>query len=110
MIRQDDSVSDDEPHNSTYEDECSYIENRDPTSYVIKIGFVSNMRVPGIFYVNKFLAGLTFEELKQHSERGRSAIFTRGETNRERRVVTRDCRDRLPYRTCTLGTGLPLGI
>ena len=59
----------------TYDEECSYIENRDPTSYTIKVGFVPNMRVPGIFYVNKFLAGLTFEELKQHAERGRSGGF-----------------------------------
>jgi tRNA-splicing ligase RtcB len=59
----------------TYDEECSYIENRDPTSYAIKVGFVPNMRVPGIFYVNKFLAGLTFEELKQHAERGRSGGF-----------------------------------
>ena len=64
-----------ELHHRTYEEECSYIENRDPTSYTIKRGFVPNMRVPGIFYVNKFLAGLTFEELKQHSERGRSGGF-----------------------------------
>ena len=72
-LRKDDSVDDEKQR--TYEDECSYIENRDPTSYVIKIGFVANMRVPGIFYVNKFLAGLTFEELKQHAERGRAGGF-----------------------------------
>ena len=73
MTRKDDSVDDEKQR--TYEDECSYIENRDPTSYVIKIGFAPNMRVPGIFYVNKFLAGLTFEELKQHAERGRAGGF-----------------------------------
>jgi len=72
MTRKDDSVDDKQ---RTYDEECSYIENRDPTSYVIKIGFVPNMRVPGIFYVNKFLAGLTFEELKQHAERGRAGGF-----------------------------------
>jgi len=72
MTRKDDSVDDKQ---RTYDEECSYIENRDPTSYVIKIGFVPNMRVPGIFYVNKFLAGLTFEELKQHAKRGRAGGF-----------------------------------
>ena len=72
MMRKDDSVDEKQ---RTYDEECAYIENRDPTSYVIKIGFVPNMRVPGIFYVNKFLAGLTFEELKQHAERGRAGGF-----------------------------------
>jgi hypothetical protein len=36
----------------------------------VKIGFVPNMRVPGVFYVNKHLETLMFDELQQHVGRG----------------------------------------
>ena len=36
----------------TYEEELSYIEQLTATKYKIKEGFVPNMNVPGVFYVN----------------------------------------------------------
>lgn len=64
-----------EERQRTYDEECSYIERTTPETFVIKKGFVKNMVVEGIFYVNDFLAELTFDELRQHSERGRSGGF-----------------------------------
>mmetsp|Transcript_15717 Transcript_15717/g.26214 ORF Transcript_15717/g.26214 Transcript_15717/m.26214 type:complete len:518 (+) Transcript_15717:57-1610(+) len=54
----------------TYKDEVSYIQQLSPTKYMIKEGFVPNMNVPGIFYVNESLKDLVFDELKQHSTAG----------------------------------------
>ena len=41
-----------------------------PGKYHIAKGFVPNMRVPGVFYVNAHLRTLMFDELKSHSGRG----------------------------------------
>lgn len=43
-----------------------YIERLSPVSFRIKKGFVANMKVEGLFYVNSNLETLMFEELKQH--------------------------------------------
>ena len=39
-------------------------------AYRIKMGFVPNMRVPCVFYVNDHLQALMFEELEQYVSRG----------------------------------------
>ena len=39
-------------------------------TYRIKTGFVPNMRVPCVFYVNDHLQALMFEELEQYVSRG----------------------------------------
>eukprot|EP00983_Pelagomonas_calceolata_P103409 1158910-Pelagomonas_calceolata.AAC.1 len=44
-----------------------YIEPVDEVTYTVKKGFVPNMRVPGIFYVNDRLRELILDELQQHS-------------------------------------------
>jgi tRNA-splicing ligase RtcB (3'-phosphate/5'-hydroxy nucleic acid ligase) len=54
----------------TYDEELSYIKQLTPWKYQINPGFVPNMKVPGIFYVNDKLKDLVFEELKHHSESG----------------------------------------
>jgi tRNA-splicing ligase RtcB len=54
----------------TYEEEMSFIEQLTSTKYQIKKGFVPNMNVPGVFYVNDALKDLVFDELKQHSVAG----------------------------------------
>lgn len=41
-----------------------------PEKIEIDMGFVPNMRVPGICYVNKDLEGLLFDELKSFSNSG----------------------------------------
>ena len=48
----------------TYEDELRFIERETRTRFRVKPGFVPNMRVPGLFYVNSALEPLIFEELK----------------------------------------------
>ncbi|CAO1300673.1 unnamed protein product [Diamesa serratosioi] len=48
----------------TYEQELEYIERINDYSFRIKKGFQPNMNVEGIFYVNKNLEGLMFDELK----------------------------------------------
>ena len=57
----------------TYEQECSFVEQIDATSYRINKGFVENMRVPGHFYVNDSIRDLLFEELRQFSRSSGSA-------------------------------------
>ena len=54
----------------TYAQEMSYLERVSPTQWRVKAGFVPNMRVPGVFYVNKHLETLMFDELQQHVGRG----------------------------------------
>ncbi|KAL3852108.1 hypothetical protein ACJMK2_015792 [Sinanodonta woodiana] len=49
----------------TYQEELSYLEKMTPNSWRIKKGFVPNMNVEGIFYVNDSLERLMFDELKQ---------------------------------------------
>lgn len=52
-----------------YEEELQYIEKINDYSYRIKTGFVPNMNVEGIFYVNKNLERLMFDELKNSCQR-----------------------------------------
>ena len=49
----------------TFEEEMSFLEQKSPTEWTIKKGFVPNMRVPGTFYVNEDLQQLLFSELSQ---------------------------------------------
>ncbi|GAB1609802.1 tRNA-splicing ligase RtcB homolog [Argonauta hians] len=49
----------------TYNEELKYLEKVTPRSWRIKKGFVSNMNVEGLFYVNDHLEKLMFDELKQ---------------------------------------------
>ncbi len=55
--------------------ELAFIERRSPNHYEIKVGFVPNMRVPGIVYVNDQLDGLLFDELKAAVDRGNTGGF-----------------------------------
>jgi tRNA-splicing ligase RtcB len=50
--------------------ERAFIEQLSPYHYRINQGFVPNMRVPGVFYVNDRLQGLLFEELQTFCQRG----------------------------------------
>uniref|UniRef100_A0A915KMH2 RNA-splicing ligase RtcB homolog n=1 Tax=Romanomermis culicivorax TaxID=13658 RepID=A0A915KMH2_ROMCU len=54
----------------SYEEEIKYIEQINGVSYRIKKGSVPNMNVEGIFYVNKPLERMMFEELKQACRTG----------------------------------------
>ncbi|KAI1303206.1 RNA-splicing ligase RtcB -like protein [Halotydeus destructor] len=47
----------------TYEEECAFMEKINDVTYRIKKGFVPNMKVEGIFYVNSNLEKLMFDEL-----------------------------------------------
>jgi hypothetical protein len=62
-------------HACTPPQECSYIEQLTPYQYKINLGFVPNMRVPGMFYVNDRLKGLLFEELQASVQRGEHGGF-----------------------------------
>lgn len=53
-----------------FEEEMTFLERRDATSWRIKPGFVPGMRVPGIFYVNSALESLVFDELRHHCASG----------------------------------------
>ncbi|RWS17332.1 hypothetical protein B4U79_11484 [Dinothrombium tinctorium] len=48
----------------TFEEERAFLEKIGPVSWKIKKGFVPNMKVEGIFYVNSHLEKLMFEELR----------------------------------------------
>lgn len=50
--------------------EMEYIDNIAPCQYLVKKGFVPNMRVPGTFYVNERLRSLIFEELQAAVAKG----------------------------------------
>ena len=50
--------------------ERSFIEPLSPYHYRINPGFVPNMRVPGVVYVNDRLQGLLFVELPAACQRG----------------------------------------
>ena len=54
----------------TYAQEMEFLERVTPTQWRVREGFVPNMRVPGVFYVNKHLETLMFDELHQHVDRG----------------------------------------
>ena len=50
--------------------EVDFIEPIAPCQYLVKQGFVPNMRVPGTFYVNERLKSLIFEELQAAVAKG----------------------------------------
>ncbi|KAF5835527.1 tRNA-splicing ligase [Dunaliella salina] len=52
-----------------------YIEPVDEATYTVKKGFVPNMKVPGIFYVNDRLRELILDELQQAVTRGEQGGF-----------------------------------
>jgi len=52
----------------SYEEEMKFIERVDSVRYRINPGFVPNMKVPGMFYVNDALSELVWEELEAHSK------------------------------------------
>ncbi|CAI8052508.1 RNA-splicing ligase RtcB homolog [Geodia barretti] len=51
----------------SFKEECSYLEKMSDYCYKINKGFVPNMKVEGLFYVNESLKGLMYEELRHHS-------------------------------------------
>ena len=55
--------------------ERAFIEQLSPYHYRINPGFVPNMTVPGIVYVNDRLQGLLFEELQAACQRGAHGGF-----------------------------------
>ncbi len=63
------------PEARTYEQELQYIDKQSPVEYIVKIGMVPNMRVPGMFYLNDRLKTLLFDELHAATERGGSGGF-----------------------------------
>jgi len=62
----------------TYDDELKYLERLNDYSWRIKKGFVPNMKVEGIFYVNKPLQELMFEELRNSINSGGVGGFLPG--------------------------------
>ncbi|ELU11596.1 hypothetical protein CAPTEDRAFT_227476 [Capitella teleta] len=62
----------------SYEEELNFIERLTPHSWKIKKGFVPNMNVEGIFYVNENLERLMFDELRQHTRTGGFGGFLPG--------------------------------
>lgn len=62
----------------SYKEELEYIEQLNPYSWRIKKGFVPNMNVEGIFYVNDHLRDLMFEELKLSCSTGGIGGFLPG--------------------------------
>lgn len=61
-----------------YEDELKYIERLTDYSWRIKKDFQPNMNVEGIFYVNKHLEKLMFEELRNACRPGAMGGFLPG--------------------------------
>ncbi|CAL1263066.1 unnamed protein product [Larinioides sclopetarius] len=62
----------------TYNEELQYLEKISPVSWRIKKGFVSNMKVEGIFYVNSHLEKLMFDELRNFCRPGAIGGFLPG--------------------------------
>uniref|UniRef100_A0A0X3P9V5 RNA-splicing ligase RtcB homolog n=1 Tax=Schistocephalus solidus TaxID=70667 RepID=A0A0X3P9V5_SCHSO len=62
----------------TYEEELKFIERISPVCWKIKKGFVPNMKVEGVFYVNDFLEKLMFEELRNFAKSGDYGGFLPG--------------------------------
>jgi tRNA-splicing ligase RtcB len=62
----------------SYQEELSYLERLNDYSWRIKKGFVPNMKVEGIFYVNNHLQDLMFEELKLSCKGGGMGGFLPG--------------------------------
>lgn len=66
------------PASRSYNEELEFIERLSANSFRIKKGFVPNMKVEGIFYVNNNLEKLMFDELKQFSTAGGIGGFLPG--------------------------------
>lgn len=62
----------------TYEEELQYIERINNHCWRIKKGFVPNMNVEGVFYVNSHLEKLMFEELEISTKFGGVGGFLPG--------------------------------
>nr|CAH0112817.1 unnamed protein product [Daphnia galeata] len=62
----------------SYDDELKFLERLTPYSWRIKKGFVPNMNVEGIFYVNHNLEDLMFEELRNSCAQGLVGGFLPG--------------------------------
>lgn len=62
----------------SYDEELSYLERLTPVSWRIKKGFVPNMKVEGLFYVNSLLEKLMFEELRNSCRPGSVGGFLPG--------------------------------
>nr|VZI20288.1 unnamed protein product [Spirometra erinaceieuropaei] len=62
----------------SYEEELKFIERISPVCWKIKKGFVPNMKVEGVFYVNDFLEKLMFEELRNFAKSGDYGGFLPG--------------------------------
>mmetsp|Transcript_17727 Transcript_17727/g.53332 ORF Transcript_17727/g.53332 Transcript_17727/m.53332 type:complete len:515 (-) Transcript_17727:2043-3587(-) len=63
------------PAQRTYDEEMQFIEQQSPVEFLVKIGMVPNMRVPGKFYLNDRLKTLLFDELRAATQRGGSGGF-----------------------------------
>ncbi|KAK3755010.1 hypothetical protein QZH41_011050 [Actinostola sp. cb2023] len=48
----------------SFKEECEYLERISSTAFLIKKGFVPNMKVPGKFYINDTLEKMMFDELR----------------------------------------------
>ncbi|CAK9303986.1 unnamed protein product [Gordionus sp. m RMFG-2023] len=59
----------------TFEDEKKFMEKINANTWKIKQGFVPNMKVEGIFYINDYLERLMFDELLQHCKYGGTGGF-----------------------------------
>ena len=62
----------------TFDEEMKYLERLNDYSWKIKKGFVPNMNVEGIFYVNSHLQDLMFEELRNSCRSGAVGGFLPG--------------------------------
>ncbi|CAH8535480.1 unnamed protein product [Schistosoma guineensis] len=62
----------------TYDQELAFLEKITPTCWKIKKGFVPNMNVEGVFYVNNFLEKLMFDELRNFTRSGDYGGFLPG--------------------------------
>lgn len=67
----------------TYKEELGYIEQLGEVKYKIKKGFVRNMNVDGIVYVNSSLRGLLFRELKYYASEQMSHKSLSGDVTSE---------------------------
>jgi tRNA-splicing ligase RtcB len=53
----------------SFDEEMKYIHRVDASKFEIKVGFVPNMRVPGVFYANEHLERLVLGELDHFTTR-----------------------------------------
>ncbi|XP_057297304.1 RNA-splicing ligase RtcB homolog [Hydractinia symbiolongicarpus] len=66
------------PQSRSYNEELEFIEKINANTYKIKKGFVPNMNVEGLFYVNDHLEKLMFDELRTFSNSGGIGGFLPG--------------------------------